>query len=165
MCLLPAAGLHTLNRSHPPCREKASWALSFHPCQPPPAPLLNEGHFKRCFSLHSSQLLLLQGCALFRAVLAQPTTTTAPLSSQEVGGAICLFRTVASSLYPNRPPPPSGMEFSPARPSSIVCVSRSQPICRGKELIKSSFCPCKPIPATCNHLQGEMALLPVHSSA
>lgn len=51
-----------------PCREKASWALSFHPCQPPPAPLLNEGHFKRCFSLHSSQLLLLRGHDLLRAV-------------------------------------------------------------------------------------------------
>lgn len=48
--------LHPINRSQLPCREKASWALSFHLCQPPPAPLLNEGHFKRCFSLHSSQL-------------------------------------------------------------------------------------------------------------
>lgn len=86
MCLLPAAGLHTLNRSQPPCREKASWALSFHPCQPPPAPLLNEGHSKCCFSLHPSQLLLLRGRGLFSAVLAQPTTT-APLSSQQVGGA------------------------------------------------------------------------------
>nr|XP_045220189.1 neuronal-specific septin-3 isoform X2 [Macaca fascicularis] len=62
-------------------REKASWALSFHLCQPPPAPLLNEVHFKRCFSLHSSQLLLLQGQALFSAVLVQ-LTTTAPLSPQ-----------------------------------------------------------------------------------
>ncbi|KAL4681240.1 hypothetical protein H8959_006717 [Pygathrix nigripes] len=77
----PSAGLHTLNHSQPPCREKASWALSFHLCQPPPAPLLNEVHFKRCFSLHSSQLLLLQGQALFSAVLVQ-LTTTAPLSPQ-----------------------------------------------------------------------------------
>lgn len=79
ICLLPAAGLHTLNRSQPPRREKASWALSFHLCQPPPAPLQNEGHFKRRSSLHSSQLLLLQGHALFSAVCVQPTPR--PLSA------------------------------------------------------------------------------------
>lgn len=63
-----------------PCREKASWALSFHPRQLPPAPLLNEVHFKRGFSLpHASQLLLLQGHAPLNAMLVQPTTT-APLS-------------------------------------------------------------------------------------
>lgn len=62
----------------PPRREKASWALSFRPCRPPPAPLLNEGHFKCCFSLHPSQLVLLQGRGLFRSMLAQPTTTAPP---------------------------------------------------------------------------------------
>lgn len=104
-----------------PCREKASWALSFHLCQPPPAPLLTEGHFKRCFSLHSSQLLLLHG--LFRAVFVQ-LTSTGPLGPQQVGGASCLFRTVAS-IYPNAPllpvewssrqhcPPPSSVSAGP----------------------------------------------------
>lgn len=48
-CQLPVSTPSTILNS--PCREKASWALSFHLCQPPPAPLLNEGHFKCCFSL------------------------------------------------------------------------------------------------------------------
>lgn len=144
------SGVHTLNRSQPPCREKASWALSFHPCQPPPAPLLNEGHFKHCFSLHSSQLFLLQGHDLFRACLSSPPPH--PLST--------LSRWEGPMASLGQLPPPfikhpsflSGMEFSPALPCS-VCVSWSQPICRVKELIKSFFCPCKPIPAICNHLQ------------
>uniref|UniRef100_A0ABI0NT96 Septin 3 n=1 Tax=Bos taurus TaxID=9913 RepID=A0ABI0NT96_BOVIN len=80
-------------------------------------------------------------------------TTTAPQPSAD-GGASCLFRTVAASIYPHHPSPPSGMEFPPALPPSIVCVSRSYPIHRVKELTKSFFYPCEPISATCNHLQG-----------
>ncbi|KAF6121641.1 hypothetical protein HJG60_017039 [Phyllostomus discolor] len=33
--------------------------------------------------------------------------------------------------------------------------SWSQPVCRAKELIKSFFCPRKPMPATRTHLQGK----------
>ena len=134
-----------------PCREKASWALSFHLCRPPPAPLQNEGHSECRSSLHPAQLFLLQGHVLFSAVRVGPTTTAPQPSADR--GASCLFRTVAASIYPHHPSPPSGMEFPPALPSSIVCVSRSYPICRVKELTKSFFYPCKLISATCNHLQ------------
>lgn len=109
---------------NPPCREKASWALSFHPCQPPPAPLPNEGHSKRRSSLHSSQLFLLQGHALFSAVRVGPTTT-APLSPQQMGGVSCLFRTVAASIYPHHPSPPSWNGV----PASIALLHRlCQPV-------------------------------------
>lgn len=105
-----------------PCREKASWALSFHLCQPPPAPLLNEGHCKRCFSLPSSQRSLLQGLDLLRAVCPALPPLSGP---QQVGGASC-FRTVAFSIYPNTPllpverssrqhcPPPSSVSAGPS---------------------------------------------------
>lgn len=118
-CQLPVSTPSTVLNS--PCREKASWALSFHLCQPPPAPLLNEGHFKCCFSLIPSQLLWLQGHAPFSAVLVHPTSA-APLSPQQVGGASCVFRTAASSVWPNYSCPPNGMEFPPAPP--CPCVGR-----------------------------------------
>lgn len=151
VCLLPAAGLHTLNRSQPPAGRRP----------PGHCPSTRAGHplphcrMKAIPSAAPPSIPLSSSCcrATCSLALCFGPTTTAPQPSAD-GGASCLFRTVAASIYPHHPSPPSGMEFPPALPPSIVCVSRSYPIHRVKELTKSFFYPCEPISATCNHLQG-----------
>ncbi|KAF7460022.1 Hypothetical predicted protein [Marmota monax] len=124
MCLLPAAGLRTLNRSQPSCREKVSWALSFHLCQPPPAPLLNEGHFKRCFSLHSFS------CYCCRATLFMEWSPCQPCSIVYVSWSQPISRekkTHKSRFCPRNPyqlfvtiSKGNGMA-----PSPFICMSSS----------------------------------------
>lgn len=94
-CRLPVSTPSTVLNS--PCREKASWALSFHLCRPPPAPLLNEGHFKCCFSLIPPSCYCCRATPLLVLRLSNPPAQPL-LSPQQVGGASCGFRTVASCL-------------------------------------------------------------------
>lgn len=108
-----------------PCREKASWALSFHLCQPPPAPLLNEGHFKHRFSLHSSQLLLLQGHALLVWRMSSPPPQPLSAPSRWEGPAASLGQWLppfiqTAPLLPvewssrQHCPPPSSVSAGPS---------------------------------------------------
>lgn len=118
-----------------PCREKASWALSFHPCQPPPAPLLNEGHFK----------LLLP--PFLSAVIAAGPGPLVPCCS----ATLCGWEG-PTAPQPNHPScPEEQSSHQPALPCPtppILYGNQPQPIHRDKKLTESCLCPCQPIPAT-----------------
>lgn len=150
-CQLPVSTPSTILNS--PCREKASWALSFHLCQPPPAPLLNEGHFKCCFSLIPPSCYCCRATPPLVPCLSSPPAQ--PLS------ALGQWEGLAASLGQLLPPfsqttplLPHGMEFPPAPPCSTIYVQQPQPLCRQEELTESFSCPCKRTPATGNCLQG-----------
>lgn len=128
MCLLPVSTPSTVLNS--PCREKASWALSFHLCQPPPAPLLNEGHFKCCFSLIPPSCYCCRATPLLVPRLSSPPAQ--PLSAlsrweglaASLGQMLPLFSELLLSSQWNGVPPP-------APPRSIICVRSPRP-CVGR---------------------------------
>lgn len=101
--------------------------------------------------------VLLQGHAPFSAVRAPPTTT-APPSPLQVGGASCLFRTVASSIDPNHPPLPvewSSREREHCPPPSSVSAGPS-PSLGQKNSPRASSALADPYQLlVTNHLQGK----------
>lgn len=120
VCLLPAAGLHPLTLLNSPCREKVSWALSFHLCQPPPAPLLNEGHFKYCFSLIPPSWYCCRATPLLVLCLSSPPAQ--PLSAltrwEGLAASLGQLLPLFSQTTPLLPMEWSSSQHHPA-PSSV----------------------------------------------